>query len=89
MDSSKLKVVYAITERGEKSYWTKIGVAYTNRDNSITIKLDAVPVGGTMQVRDWTPRDEQPAHTDGRPPARRGNGATGPGVPVDELVGPF
>ena len=86
MDSKQLKVVYAITERGEKSFWTKIGVAYTNRDGSITIKLDAVPVSGTMQVREWTPRDEQPA-TNG---ARRGNGAASAGAPLtDDLPTPF
>lgn len=46
------KVVYAITEKGEKSYWTRVGVAYINRDASLTIKLDALPVSGTLQVRD-------------------------------------
>lgn len=61
MESKQLKIVYTITERGEKSYWTRIGVAYTNRDGSINIKLDAVPVSGTLHVRDWTARDEHPA----------------------------
>ncbi len=86
MESKQLKVVYAITERGEKSFWTKIGVAYTNRDGSITIKLDAVPVSGTMQVREWTPRDEQQPGNG----ARRGNGASTAPVPLaDELPTPF
>lgn len=53
------KVVYAITERGEKSYWTRVGVAYENRDRSITIKLDALPVSGTLQVRDDQERSER------------------------------
>lgn len=51
-DSSRTKAVFAITERGEKSYWTRIGVAYVNRDGSITCKLDALPVSGTLQIRD-------------------------------------
>ena len=46
------KAVYAITEKGEKSYWTKVGVAYVNKDGSITCRLDALPVSGTLQVRD-------------------------------------
>lgn len=46
------KVVYAITERNEKSYWTRVGVAYINKDDSLTIRLDALPVSGTLQVRD-------------------------------------
>ncbi len=53
------KVVFAITERGEKSYWTRVGVAYTNRDGSLTLKLDALPVSGTLQVRDEEARGER------------------------------
>ena len=73
MESSQMKLVYAITERGERSYWTRIGVAYTNRDGSLNIKLDAVPVSGTMQVREWTRRDDatpeaQRATRSSRPP---------------------
>ena len=51
-ESSKTKAVFAITERDEKSYWTRIGVAYVNRDGSITCKLDALPVSGTLQIRE-------------------------------------
>jgi hypothetical protein len=81
-----MKVAYALTERGEKTYWTRIGVAYTNRDESITIKLDAVPVSGTMQVREWTPRDEQSAQ-DIR---KRGNGTSRAAMePVDDLPSTF
>ncbi len=43
--------VFAITERGDKSYWTKIGVAFVNRDKSITAQLDAFPVSGKLQIR--------------------------------------
>lgn len=85
MESKPMKVVYVITERGEKSYWTRIGVAYTNRDGSLNIKLDAVPVSGTMQVRDWTPRDEQPAANG----AHKGNGAALPPQPLDDFPSPF
>ena len=50
--NQRTKAVFAITERGEKSYWTRVGVAYTNRDGSLTLKLGALPVSGTLQVRD-------------------------------------
>jgi hypothetical protein len=62
MDNKNLKIVYTITERGEKSFWHRIGIGYVNRDGSINIKLDAVPVNGTMHVRDWSARDDMPAH---------------------------
>jgi hypothetical protein len=51
------KIVYTITERDNKSYWTRIGVATVNRDGSLSIKLDALPCNGTMHVRDEVPED--------------------------------
>lgn len=57
---TKMKVVYTITERGDRSFWTRIGVAYVNRDGSLSVKLDAIPVNGTMQIRDWTPGSDEP-----------------------------
>jgi len=50
---NKMKTVYTVTERGGRSYWTRIGVGFTNRDGSINLRLEAVPVSGTMQVRDY------------------------------------
>ena len=49
--STETRSVYAITERGDKSYWTRIGIAYLNRDGSLTCRLDALPVSGTLQIR--------------------------------------
>ena len=43
--------VFAITERGDKSYWTKIGVAFENRDGSVNVQLEAFPVSGKLQIR--------------------------------------
>jgi len=60
MENKNLKIVYTITERGERHRWNRIGVGYVNRDGSINVKLDAIPVNGTMQLRDWTPRDDMP-----------------------------
>ena len=58
MDSSKMKIVYVITDRGEKKFWNRIGVAFVNRDGSINVKLEAVPVKGEMQIRDYVPKEE-------------------------------
>ena len=60
--------VYAIPEskEGERSYWPKIGAAFTNRDGSITLLLDALPLGtNRLQVREPRPAAE----------GRGGNGA--------------
>lgn len=52
-----MKFVYVITKRGEKSFWTKIGAAFDNRDGSISVKLDALPVNGELQIREQKDRD--------------------------------
>ena len=40
--------------------WRQIGVAFKNRDGSLTIKLDAVPLSGKMQIRKRKPKEEKP-----------------------------
>ena len=70
MNASKMKVVYVISERNSKSYWTRIGVAFVNHDGSLNVKLEAVPVSGELQIRDYSPREESTT------PFARGPGAT-------------
>lgn len=50
----KIKDVFAITERGEgeKSAWARVGVAFVNKDDSINVILDALPVAGKLNIRD-------------------------------------
>jgi len=51
----------------------------------MNIKLDAVPVNGTLQVREWTPREEQAA-----PDHKRSNGGSrSPVAELDDLPGTF
>lgn len=73
MDNTKLKAVFMITERGEKSFWTRVGTGFVNRDGSITLQLEAVPAQGQkLQVRDYTPRDAEDGEPDReRAPLRR------------------
>ena len=58
MDSSKMKIVYVITDRNQRKYWNRVGVAFVNSDGSINVKLEAIPVSGEMQIRDYVPREE-------------------------------
>lgn len=47
--------VYAIIERkeGQKPYWMRIGSAFTNRDGSLSVLLDAYPAGAhRLQIRE-------------------------------------
>jgi hypothetical protein len=65
MDATKMKVLWMITERADKSYWTRVGVGLVNRDGSINLVLEAVPLaGGRLQLRDYTPRDAEHASTE-------------------------
>jgi hypothetical protein len=57
-NGNTMKTVYTVVERSPgKSHWTRVGVGFVNRDGSINLKLDAVPVNGTLQIRDWEPAD--------------------------------
>ena len=63
MDQSKMKIAYVVTQRGTNKYWTRIGVAFVNKDGSINVKLEAVPVNGEIHVRDYVPREESAGPT--------------------------
>lgn len=54
MEEVHLKDVYTITERDgdDKDRWTRIGIGFLNRDNSINVVLDAIPVNGRIHIRD-------------------------------------
>ena len=59
--SARRLAVYAIPESkdGEKPFWPRIGAAYTNRDGSITLVLDALPIGtNRLQIREPRPPSE-------------------------------
>ncbi|HZU82736.1 MAG TPA: hypothetical protein VE987_07460 [Polyangiaceae bacterium] len=71
--SKTMKVVWTIVERGQgKSFWTRVGVGFVNRDGSMTLKLDAIPINGTLQVREWQELDRRAEAFDGpgRPRAK-------------------
>ena len=68
MESSVIvKDVFTISEResgtaeGGKERWTKIGICFVNRDDSLNIILDATPVNGRLHVRDRRPPRRVPA----------------------------
>ena len=77
-NGQQMKAVFTVVDRGAgKSYWTRVGIGFVNRDGSITLKLDAIPVNGTLQVREWESREEGPRRAsepegDSLPPRPRG-----------------
>ena len=86
MDSKMMQLV-AVTERevGEdkekKSFWTRIGVAFENRDGSYTLRFEYLPARmaeTTIQMRPFTPR----ATADTTPATSLSEG------PIDDAVEP-
>lgn len=53
--------VYTVREGrdGGKGYWMEVGAAWTNRDGSFSVTLDAVPVNGRLVIRERTERDQE------------------------------
>ena len=49
--------VYTIVEKPglAKGIWLEIGVASENRDGSLRAKLDALPISGTIHIREYDP----------------------------------
>jgi hypothetical protein len=46
------KEVYTVVKNGEKTLWVRIGIAFTNKDGSLNVLLNALPVNGEMNIRD-------------------------------------
>ncbi|MBC7793201.1 MAG: hypothetical protein H7Z43_05810 [Clostridia bacterium] len=61
MQDNKIKAVYQIidNEKLKKPIWRRIGTAFVNRDDSINIEIDSLPVGGKMHIRDFFKEDEK------------------------------
>jgi hypothetical protein len=69
MEKTKVKIVYVISERNGKNYWNRIGIAFLNGDGSINVKLEALPVSGQLQIRDYVPNEEHAGHSRRAPSA--------------------
>jgi len=60
-ENKRMKHLWMVEDypaRGERpagSAWTKIGVAFENKDGSWSIDLKAIPVNGKLQMRDPAP----------------------------------
>ena len=70
--SKNMKSVYTVVDRGQgKSTWVRVGVGFTNRDGSLNLRLDAIPVNGMLQVREWEPGDRRSDSADTQTHAAR------------------
>ena len=62
--AKRFQAVYAIVPKQDgKDVWLRVGSAFENRDGSTSVLLDAVPIGGKLQIRDYQPRDHAAPRT--------------------------
>jgi hypothetical protein len=56
------KVISPIERRNGEKYWMRLGSAFTNKDDSINVYLDAMPLGKDfhLQLRELTEEDLAP-----------------------------
>ena len=48
-----MKNVYVIVEKeGKKSFWMKVGAAFENKDGSLNVVLNALPIDGRLHIRE-------------------------------------
>lgn len=64
MANRNMKQLVAAVQRGEgddkKSFWTRVGVAFENRDGSCNLRFDYFPTaaGTTIQLRDFDAKED-------------------------------
>jgi len=70
-------VIYDAKADGrERSRWIRIGVAFDNKDGSLNVLLDALPLSGRLHIRE---RDAEPTTNGAKPrtPSAPGSAAAG------------
>ena len=72
MEASRMKIVYAASERSGRQCLSRIGIAFVDGDGVLNVKLDALPVSGELRIVDYAPAEPElgtPALTQRQPVA--------------------
>ncbi len=57
-NNKNIMYVYNVTEYKEKRRWTLIGLAFVNKDGSLNVKLNQLPLDGKLHIRKLKDYDE-------------------------------
>lgn len=58
-------LAWHVTQRGEKSYWNKVGAAWAHKDGQgYTLQLETCPINGRIVLR--APLEDTPPQNEGR-----------------------
>jgi hypothetical protein len=49
---AKRQVVYSIRQTKGGTVWHRIGAAFTNKDGSLNVVLDSLPLDGKLHIRE-------------------------------------
>lgn len=54
MSEKKSLKVYTIVDRGDgkKDIWLRVGTAFVNKDSSLNVVLNALPIDGKLHIRE-------------------------------------
>lgn len=52
-EKKKMSVQCPVEGKDGKTYWRSMGIGFVNKDNSITIILEGLPVNGRLFVSEW------------------------------------
>lgn len=50
--SLRVYTIVKSTKENGKDYWHEIGRAFVNKDGSLNVRLNALPLNGTLHIRD-------------------------------------
>ncbi len=64
MSAQRMNVFCPVETKEGKTFWVRLGVAYTNKDGSINAYLDGLPVNGRLQLRAASDRDDASPNED-------------------------
>lgn len=53
--TKEVYTVVAPRQAGGRDLWIRIGSAWVNRDGSLSVRLNALPLDGQLQIRDPRP----------------------------------
>lgn len=56
------KVLCPVETKDGKTYWMRVGTGFINADGSTNLYLNAYPISGKLQIRDYDPEDLQRMH---------------------------
>ena len=67
---TKLAVFSIRTGSKGGSIWVRAGTAFVNRDNSVNVLLDVLPMDGRLHLRELVVEKKEPTQTQGQAPAQ-------------------